>query len=79
MPRAFFLLALLLGLAVATIDAAEEATPAERIEIHDGFAVERILSVPRALGSWVAFCFDDRGRIYASDQGPRLFLSLIHI
>lgn len=52
---------------------ADEALPAERISIRDGFVVERVLSVPRDLGSWVAFCFDDRGRIYASDQGARLF------
>ncbi len=73
MPRACCLFVVLACLTVATTTAAEEATPAGKIEIHDGFAVERILSVPRALGSWVAFCFDTRGRIYASDQGPRLF------
>ena len=73
MPRACYLLVVIACLAVAMPVAAEEATPAEKIEIHEGFAVERLLSVPRELGSWVAFCFDDRGRIYASDQGPRLF------
>ena len=73
MPRACCLLVVVACLAVAAPVVAEEATPAEKIEIHDGFAVERLLSVPRELGSWVAFCFDDRGRIYASDQGPRLF------
>ena len=73
MPRVLCLLVVLACLANSTIGAAEEATPAEKIEIHDGFAVERLLSVPRELGSWVAFCFDTRGRIYASDQGPRLF------
>ena len=73
MPRASYLLVVIACLAGATPIAAEEATPAEKIEIHAGFAVERLLSVPRELGSWVAFCFDDRGRVYASDQGPRLF------
>ena len=73
MPRACYLLVVIACLAVAAPVVAEEATPAEKIEIHEGFAVERLLSVPRELGSWVAFCFDDRGRIYASDQGPRLF------
>ena len=58
---------------VPLVLASEEATPPERIEIHEGFAVERLLSVPRELGSWVAMCFDGRGRIYASDQGPRLY------
>ena len=60
-------------LSAAPLRAADEATPAERISIREGFAVERVFSVPRDLGSWVAFCFDDSGRIYASDQGPRLF------
>lgn len=64
---------MLLGLVAAPLHGADEATPAERISIRAGFAVERVLSVPRDLGSWVAFCFDDRGRVYASDQGPRLF------
>jgi len=53
--------------------AAEEATPAAAIHVHEGFAVERIYSVPRDQGSWVAMCFDEQGRIYASDQGMRLF------
>jgi putative heme-binding domain-containing protein len=73
MPRVLCLLGLVAFLAHSSIGAAEEATPAEKIEIHEGFAVERVLTVPRELGSWVAFCFDARGRIYASDQGPRLF------
>lgn len=56
-----------------TLPAFGEATPADAIEIRDGFVVERIYSVPREQGSWVAMCFDDKGRIYASDQGMRLF------
>ncbi len=51
----------------------EEATAAAAIEIREGFAVERVYSVGRAQGSWVAMCFDDRGRIYASDQGANLY------
>jgi len=50
-----------------------EATPASAIQVHEGFSVQRVHSVPRADGSWVAMCFDAKGRIYASDQGPRLF------
>jgi putative heme-binding domain-containing protein len=53
--------------------AADEATPAAAIHVHEGFAVERVYSVPRDQGSWVAMCFDEQGRIYASDQGMRLF------
>ena len=55
------------------LQAADEATPASAIHIRDGFSVERIYSVPRSEGSWVAMCFDDVGRLYISDQGPRLF------
>ena len=59
--------------ALACTLTAEEATPASAIAVHNDFKVERLYSVPREQGSWVAFCFDDKGRIYASDQGPRLF------
>ena len=52
---------------------AGEATPTSAIAIHKDFKVQRVYSVPVDQGSWVAFCFDDKGRIYASDQGPRLF------
>ena len=55
------------------LKAADEATPASAIHIHEDFVVEQIYSVTREQGSWVAMCFDDKGRIYASDQGPRLF------
>jgi putative heme-binding domain-containing protein len=33
----------------------------------------RLLDVPRELGSWVALCADDRGRLYASDQRRGLY------
>jgi putative heme-binding domain-containing protein len=33
----------------------------------------RLLDVPRELGSWVALCIDDRGRLYASDQRRGLY------
>ena len=53
--------------------AQEQATPADAIRVRDGFRVERVYSVPKDQGSWVAMCFDAQGRIYASDQGLRLF------
>jgi putative heme-binding domain-containing protein len=48
------------------------ATPAEELEVPDGYRAELVYTVPRRKqGSWVAMCFDDRGRIIASDQyGP---------
>jgi len=57
----------------AAEEAVRQATPAAAIQIHEGFAVELVYTVPRRYGSWVAMCFDRKGRIYASDQGPRLF------
>lgn len=50
------------------------ATPIDRIKAPEGFKVELIYTVPGAeLGSWVALCHDDKGRIYASDQYGDLY------
>lgn len=40
-------------------------------DVHtlDGYRVEKVFSVPRAMGSWVALTTDDRGGLIASDQG----------
>ena len=48
------------------------ALSAEELKLPEGFRAELLYSVPkRTQGSWVAMCFDDRGRILASDQyGP---------
>lgn len=43
-------------------------TPASAIQVMKGFRVERLCSQ----NSWVAMCIDDKGDIYASQQGPRL-------
>lgn len=37
------------------------------IQVREGFVVERIY-VPKGQGSWVAMCFDDKGRIYVSAE-----------
>ncbi|MSQ97269.1 MAG: hypothetical protein EXR98_22320, partial [Gemmataceae bacterium] len=48
----------------------QKAVPANNIQVRAGFAVERVYQVKGATeGSWVAMCFDDKGRIYASAQG----------
>ena len=73
MRSAAITLILLTSAAPMLVKAADEATPAAAIHVHEGFAVERVHSVPRDQGSWVAMCFDEQGRIYASDQGMRLF------
>jgi len=48
------------------------ALAAEELKLPAGFRAELLYSVPRRTqGSWVSMCFDDRGRIIASDQyGP---------
>ncbi|WP_367872620.1 c-type cytochrome [Luteolibacter sp. Populi] len=51
-----------------------EATPVAAIKVKEGFKVELLYSVPMAeQGSWVAMCFDDKGRIIASDQYGKLY------
>ena len=51
-----------------------KATPVDRIKAPEGFKVELLYSVPGdSLGSWVALCADDKGRIYASDQYGDLY------
>ena len=51
-----------------------KATPVDRIKAPEGFKVELLYSVPGdSLGSWVALCVDDKGRIYASDQYGDLY------
>ena len=62
-----------IGLGSAGWLLADDAISAEAITIQPDFQVERVYSVPREQGSWVAICFDDQGRLYASDQGPQLF------
>lgn len=51
---------------------AEAATAV--LEAADGFQIELIYQVPRGEeGSWVASCFDDKGRMVVSDQGGELY------
>ena len=44
------------------------------MKVKEGFKVELLYSVPmETQGSWVAACFDDKGRMIASDQYGGLF------
>jgi putative heme-binding domain-containing protein len=53
---------------------ANTATPVDRIKAPEGFEVELLYSVPgKEQGSWVALCYDDKGRMYASDQYGGLY------
>jgi putative heme-binding domain-containing protein len=46
-----------------------QATPAEKIRVREGFQVELLYSVPKAVqGSWVSMAVDPRGRLVVSDQ-----------
>lgn len=48
------------------------STPRNVFNVRPGFQVEKLYTVPKnELGSWVAFCFDHKGRIIASDQGGK--------
>lgn len=50
------------------------ATPADKIRLPEGFAIELLYSVPREdQGSWVAMCQDDKGRLIVSDQYGGLY------
>jgi len=51
-----------------------EATAVKDIKLKEGFKAELLYSVPLATqGSWVASCFDDKGRLIVSDQYGKLY------
>jgi putative heme-binding domain-containing protein len=63
-----------LTLSSQSVLAQQEATPVERLNVKEGFHVERLYSVPKEQqGSWVAMCVDDRGRLIVSDQYGALY------
>ncbi len=66
MKKTLLLITLILALSMS-LDEACAQTPASQIQLRAGFAVERVY-VPKGQGSWVAMCFDDKGRIYASAE-----------
>ncbi len=48
---------------------------ASNVQAPNGFKVEKVFQVPRAMGSWVSLTTDPKGRLIASDQaGAGLFL-----
>ena len=60
--------------AVGPVINENKATPIDRIKVPKDFKVELLYSVPgEQEGSWVNLCFDDKGRILASDQYGGLF------
>jgi hypothetical protein len=48
--------------------------PAPELKLTEaGWKAERLLRVPRGMGSWVSMALDPKGRIYASDQTRGLY------
>ncbi len=54
-------------------DTPQVATPAVGLAGPLATDALKLLSVPRAYGSWVSLCNDDKGRLYASDQARGLY------
>ncbi|WP_206678701.1 c-type cytochrome [Alienimonas chondri] len=54
--------------------AAPGATPADEVELADGYAIELLYSVPKEeQGSWVSMTVDPQGRLIVSDQYGKLY------
>ena len=54
-------------------EAPQVALPAEGLAGAGAEGALHLLDVPRGYGSWVSLCADDKGRLYASDQGSGLY------
>ena len=68
------LAATFLASALSAADAPAQATPVSAIKIKKDFRVELLYTVPAAeQGSWVAMCFDDKGRMIVSDQYGKFY------
>lgn len=77
LPLSLFLTTALLASASLPLFAetkTPEATPVSAIKIKKDFRVELLYTVPMATqGSWVALCFDDKGRMITSDQYGKFY------
>ena len=71
--RVFVILGALFAGLLLTASARAQATPAEKINVAEGFQVELVYSVPEQQGSWVSLTDDPQGRLIASDQYGRLY------
>jgi putative heme-binding domain-containing protein len=68
------LVVLSLGISVHAQSVTDSATPIRNIKVADGFQVELLYSVPKPVqGSWVAMCYDNKGRLIVSDQFGGLY------
>ncbi len=56
----------------ATVSA-QEAGPAEKLRLPEGFTAELLYSVPQDQGSWVSITSDSLGRLITSDQYGKLY------
>ena len=46
--------------------------PAVEVKVPEGFQVQRLISIPADVGSWISMTFDPQGRILVSHQGNRM-------
>ena len=46
--------------------------PATEVKVPEGFQVQRLISMPADVGSWISMTFDPQGRILVSHQGNRM-------
>ncbi len=42
-------------------------------QVAKGFKLERIMGIPKKMGSWVAMTMDDQGRFYCANQGGAIY------
>ena len=45
---------------------------ATEVQVPEGFQVQRLISMPADMGSWISMTFDPQGRILVSHQGNRM-------
>ena len=53
--------------------ASDQAVEGEQLRLPAGFKAERLYSVPKEQGSWVAMTTDPQGRLITSDQYGKLY------
>ena len=61
------------GRAADTVTVARATSePATEVKVPEGFQVQRLITMPADVGSWISMTFDPQGRILVSHQGNRM-------
>ncbi|MCA8970733.1 MAG: DUF1080 domain-containing protein [Planctomycetes bacterium] len=56
-----------------------DSRPADDLRVPSGFVAERLVTIPKSFGSWVAFASAGAGTFYASDQRAGLYrIDVVH-